>query len=263
MVDNGRHNMKKLEFNNKYHLGDCIFSIIYFNKVLRKYTNSEIIFYCNSNYHKQLKEICEERILLKPFQNKGESTWIGRDGLYHGNQGPFSGKYGSTKNTNEIYVHFYNYLSSKCGLDIVFETKYDILYDSDQYLNNIDQYDKNYDIMVINSVPLSGQFQYSELELNNIIIDISEKYKVITTKKVNNIDCTLDMDYSILDIAKLAYYIDKIITIHTAPHILTLNKWTINKYKRWIVFDNHHSYDYDYIEHYTNLNEMKQNINNI
>lgn len=249
----------ELHFNNPYNLGDCIFSIIYFNKLIKHDNSYRIIFHCNPDYHGQLKEISDNNnISLWPYCDIGESTWIGRDCLYHGTNGEYSGRYGQTTNFDEIYIHFYNYLSEKIKVDLKFNKAEDILYDSEQFLVDIDKYDLGYDLLVVNSTPLSRQFPHSVTEFDNIVQELSATRNVVTTKKVEGIDCTMDNDFTVLDIAKLSYYTPDIIAIHTAPHILALNKFTINKFKRWAIFDLHHSYSYNFMNHYTTLSGFQE-----
>lgn len=251
----------ELHFNNQYHLGDCIFSIIYFNKIIKLNSVTRIIFYCQPQYHEQLQELIEGDIVLEPWRDSGESTWINRELMYHGNIGNFNGVYGRTKNTDEIYIHFYNYLSKRNGLNITFNTREDILYDSEKYLIDINNYNLGYDVLVINSSPLSGQFPHSSNKFDDIIRKLNLRKRVITTKKVSGIDCTLDNKFTVLDIAKLSYHIKYVIAIHTAPHILMLNKFTIDRFKKWIMFDLRHNYSYSFMKHYPTLDKfMEDNI---
>lgn len=247
-----------MNFNNNYHLGDCVFSIIYFNKVCRTHCDLEINFYCNISYHWELTQIIEfpDRIHLFPYEDKGESTWINREGFYHGN-GSFKGKFARMKYYDEIYIYFYNYLSKICDIDFCVHENIDTLYDSNLYLEGIEDFANSYEYLVVNSEPLSKQFVHDPECLNQIIIDLSKQYNVITTKKIDGIDCTLDNQYSLLDIGRISYFIKRFICIHTAPHILTLNKFNHHNIEQWICLHNRHSINFNFVKSFKSHKELQ------
>ena len=248
-----------LSFHNEYHLGDCIFTIIYINKLCRYDRSINIKFYCNKEYHNQLHELIEytERVSLLQFEKKGESTWINRENLYHGDK-IFKGKYAQYYYYDNIYIDFYNYLSNKNKIDLKFVSNREILFDSFEENEDLYSYKFDYDILIVNSSPKSDQFTFCEKELAIIIKEIARRFKVITTKKINGIPCTTDSQYSILEIGKLSCYIRNFICIHTAPHILTINNINIDIIENWYCLHNRHSINFDFVKHSRDLTQLRK-----
>lgn len=248
-----------LNFHNKYHLGDCIFTIIYINKLCRYDKRIKVKFYCNRDYHNQLYELieCKEKVSLFEFKEIGESTWINRDNLYHGDK-LFKGKYAQYYYYDNIYIDFNNYLSNKINIDLKFINNKEILFDSFIENEELYSYKFDYDILIVNSTPHSKQFSYCEEEFNCLIRVIAKKFKVITTKKVEGIECTIDSGYSILEIGKLSCFIRIFICIHTAPHILTINNINIDKIENWYCLHNRHSINFDFVKHSRDLSELRK-----
>ena len=68
----------------------------------------------------------------------------------------------------------------------------------------------------------------SGADWNNFCIILNKKYKIITTKKVDGILCTLDDNLSLKDIASLSTNIKNIIAINTGVVPGLLNEYTLN-----------------------------------
>jgi hypothetical protein len=112
-----------------------------------------------------------------------------------------------------------------------------------------------YNILIINSVPASGQFDYND-SFDQTIQQLASRYRVITTKKVVGVDCTLDTGMSLVDIGALAANCDHLVAIETGPHSACLNKWTVQNIKSWIVGHNTNSFLYNNSLAVKNMNEL-------
>ena len=91
---------------------------------------------------------------------------------------------------------------------------------------------KNIDILIINSKPLSWQYDaYNKLEWDDFIIRLSKKYKVAITQKIdtNNQNIVCLGDSSLKQIASVALGVTKIIAINTGPSIPLYNTDILNK----------------------------------
>ena len=67
---------------------------------------------------------------------------------------------------------------------------------------------------------------YAELNLYN------EKFKIVTTFKVNDVPCTLDDKLSIFKIGAISTHSKIIIAINTGPFTSILNIYTLNNIKK-------------------------------
>ena len=246
--------MRIIEFFNEYKLGDQIFHIHYCNKLIAV-NDLKIIFYCKKEYHDELTLWINDKnkIILEDLNKKPKRSincWL--NSMKHfDNRGIYDFFY------DKIYLAFYRDLSKKIGNIInPIGTPEEFLFDEKQIIEN-----KNilgeYDYLIINSRPNSYQWNYDEKDFDLLFAKLINKgYKIITTAKNNfKLDCTLDFNFSLLDIASLSLECKNIIGIHTAPHVPTMNKWNIENNKRMVFF---HNVGIDYSFH--NIESIKNKI---
>ena len=86
----------------------------------------------------------------------------------------------------------------------------------------------SYDILIVNSTPLSGQFNIPEYTANMLISELSSRYKIITTKKLSDIPCTSDYNMSLYQIGQLSMCCRCIIAVSTGPSWPALNIFNLN-----------------------------------
>lgn len=216
-----------MKFYNKYHLGDSIYSLIYLNNI--EIENIEYSF--NSSYYNELNNHNYKNISLTNDMN-GIDLWIQANNFW--------GKY-ITNNKNkyiyydDFYLNFYNDLSDKYKIKSNFNDLYDILYYHPNIENNRFE---NYDYFIMNSVPLSGQYKYNK---NDFIYFVNKLvysgYKIITTEKIDNVECTRDFNMNLLDIANLSIGCKNIIGVHSSPYSTALNKKSIDSVENWYVLN--------------------------
>ena len=92
---------------------------------------------------------------------------------------------------------------------------------------HLDDKYKKLDILIINSPPLSGQYNYNKPEWDKFIINLTNKYVVATTQKVNDSILSLD-NISVKNIAAMALNVKIIIAINTGPSIPLYNTDILN-----------------------------------
>jgi hypothetical protein len=103
--------------------------------------------------------------------------------------------------------------------DLLFNEKY--LIDD---LENIGPFD----YLVVNSVPLSGQFNGIN-QLDHYSIQLSKMYKIITTRKIQGICCTLDYKLSLYQIGCLSKKCKNLLMVSTGPSWFCLNTKTFKE----------------------------------
>ena len=207
-----------LVLQNGHHLGDNIINFIFFNKINDYIEENNIIihYHCLEKYHNNLTEFnCSKNIIIKDLENKGYVLWQG------------------------TVLKPYNYIEHKlCGMFNIFlkSASIPLLVNSFEYQDSelftryekLDDKYKNIDILVINSTPLSRQYDaYNKDIWDDFIIRLSQKFSVAATQKVNDNILSLH-DMSLKNIAAVALKVKKIIAINTGPSIPLYNTDILN-----------------------------------
>jgi hypothetical protein len=234
-------------FHNEFHLGDNIFNMILFYN-LKKYiehNNILIYYYCQSKYLNQVIEfIPSKNIHLFSIDKKPKNSlqiWV--------NNKYFGYNHDNTDNQkisfNKFYINFFNIVLNKIFIPIKLTN---LLYFDTDLLNkyeNIHEKYKNIDILILNSEPLSGQYNYNKQEWDNYIILLNTKYKIVTTTKVNDTTLsTMDDNLTIKNIAALSTKVKIIIAINSGVVPGLLNSYTLINIKQFYTFDDRCFYSY-------------------
>ena len=237
----------RIEFYNEYHLGDNVFHLTFLRK-LCAVTNDNFVYCVNANYLPELQHHIvgyESRIELRTLEQRLPSAinaWIGEIYYQHPNNFMF----------DWFYVDWFNYLTTK-----IYGETFNITLVSN-YLPLSKKVD-GYDYLVINSVPCSGQFAYYN-SLDATLQQLSDSRRIITTKKVPGVECTLDYNMNLIDIGTIASNSDNIIAINTGPISTCLNQWAIKNVKSWVIAANNHSYSFPNVTIAKDMNELVKEI---
>jgi len=237
---------KIIHMHNEWHLGDNVFNFILFYNIkdYLKENDITIFYYAQPYYLRQLKEfIPNKHVALFEIVAKPENSlqlWYANPNL------------GYTIKThcsyNKSYVTWFNKVLEGLVIPITINklsyTDPDLLY---RYENLNDVY-KNLDILVVNSNACSGQFTYCEKNWAYCINKLHERYKITTTKKIENVLSTTDADLTIKDIAALSTKVKVIIAINTGVVPGLLNIYTLTNVKKFYTFDNQRWYTYPNFE---------------
>lgn len=242
--------------HNLYHLGDNIFSLIFINNIV-EHNNVNIEYSCRHNFLSELSHHNYKDINLSPLTQIYNSvdTWI------QGNN--YWGEYCISQKEkedyyyyDEFYLKFYSNLSNRNELKHSFNDIEDTLY----YHPDLEKrrYD-DYDFLIINSRGGSGQFQYIPNDFKLLVNNLNNKgYKLITTEKIDDFDCTRDTNMNLKDIANLAIGCKNVIAVHTAPMVTALNKISIKTVNKWILLnDKNISYRLLDVDVYDDVKKIK------
>lgn len=216
-----------LTFYNEYHQGDCIYHTHFCNLILDRYPEVDnITNYFHQSYIDQsndfVKDMYRNRIVNKSLDNRDEykkhiNSWINRDNMFN------DWVVNPPNYFDDLYADVYNSIITECGLVSSF-TGSDLLLDD----ISTDHFDK-YDILLVNSIPHSGQWNYNGAEFDKFLFECKERdLNIITTAKSvahPDIPTTTNSGYvTLYDIYKLSTKCDNIIGIHTSPFIVSVNK---------------------------------------
>lgn len=234
--------MREISFCNGYHLGDNVNHIHYLRKLCENYGDIRFFYYIKSSYFDELNVFIEdlkEQIILKKLEDRpldSINAWVGSIPIN-------GGKSGGVFLLNDRYKLFYDTISANIGLENPIKTSYDMILDAPCI--NLANTIGNYDILLINSVPLSGQYSLNDTDFKNKVDEWKEKYTIITTRKIDSFPCTLDYKYNLVQIANMSIRVKYIVGIATAPIIPCFNVWNIDSVKKWFVLSKRSTYSYN------------------
>jgi hypothetical protein len=159
-------------------------------------------------------------------------------------------------NYNIFYKKFFNIVLKKLKFNISVNklayydedilTRYDLL--PNKY--------KEFDILILNSQPHSGQYDYNKSSWDNYIIELNSQFKILTTTKVDGVLCTYDDKLTIKDIASLSTKAKIIIAINSGVVPGLLNYYTLTNVKRFYIFDNRCFYSYPNFENRNHITDI-------
>ena len=236
--------------HNIYGLGDSVFNMILF-KLIKEYiidNNIQIYYYTKKEHIYQLNQFNDNKNVkifsldIKP--EKSLELWINNKYFNYTHIDVCNNNSKKRINYNKYYLNFFNIVLRKLKFNTSISS---ILYSDNDLLTRVDtippEY-KNFDILIINSQPFSGQYKYKKYIWDKYIKIINSKFKIVTTTKVNGVLCTFDKRLSIKDIASLSTKAKVIISINSGVLPGLLNTETVNRVKQVYVFDDNSSYSY-------------------
>jgi hypothetical protein len=240
--------MREINFISETHLGDCIFTVDFLNKMIKLDDKIKVNYYIYEKHKSQIEELIEQpdKIRALNYSDAPKSSyraWMAQYGQI--TYIPFD--------FNKLKIEFYKLLCNQYDLKNPYDNYLDLLFDHKD-LSPIN--DNKWDLLVLNSDPLSNQLGSKFLDWETFLNNFKHK-KIITTKKVEGVPCTLDYNYSIFDIAKLSLSVNKIVGVHTGPWHVIMNKKNYDAGKKFYYIDNNCYYTYDNCVKIDNLDIFK------
>lgn len=227
-------------FKSESHLGDCLLHAHFMRKVVEKNPNITFDFYLIDKHWDQTKEYINDIPQIKCLNyndcpNDHLRGWVAQFGIPP-LPCPLDG----------LRLYSYRKLSEKMNIECPFRDEYDLLYDNSAIEKT--SYDlPSFDVLLINSIPLSNQINYNKDDYVEWCKSIQDKNKtVITTNQISNIPCTLDYNLSVMGIGALAINCKIIAGIGTGSMQCCLNVWTQNKKIYYI--DQNHTFNMSHIQ---------------
>jgi hypothetical protein len=219
---------------NPTHLGDNLISLNYLRRIALGNPKITIKHYCPEVYIPQLLPILSGVFNLEIYSinfapENSINIWIGYDNYY----------YSSLLKNNWVSFHldFFKYLSTIINVTNPIQNKDDLLFDYPA-LNPEGKNFQNFDFLIINSTPLSGQiYDYDQnylINLTSILINLG--YSVVTTHPNGSRKSTMELGLTISDIGLLSSYASIIIGIPNGPMWTTFNIFNKSKVKFRIIW---------------------------
>lgn len=261
-------NLNIIYLHNIYGLGDSVFNIIFFHLIKEYIINNkiQIYYYTKNEYIYQLNEFNDNsNVRIFPLDKKPINSidlWINNEYFNY----TYTKFYDNNKKVNNridyngYYLHFFNIVLHKLNFNTSISS---ILYsDNDlltRFTENIPLEYKHFDILILNSQPFSGQYDYKKHIWDKYIKILNSKFKILTTTKVDGVLCTFDIRLSIKDIASLSTQAKVIIFINSGVFPGLLNIKTIQCVKQFYVFDNKCYYSYPNFKNKNCITEISFN----
>jgi len=223
---------------NTGHLGDNVFNIFYFNFISNYIENNNILikYHIDKKHHHQIKELnISKNVLILDYKPKGVHFAIMsfnyfNNCLFYGFFKPFY--------QDKLYIDFFKETSDKLNIPIYMDKIINIDNTLINDYQNLDSKYKDIDILIINSIPFSGQIKININEWDNFIKNLyNNNFKIVTTYKVENIPCTLDDNLTLRKIGAISTRSKIIIGINTSPMTMVYNNITFNYCKIIFYFD--------------------------
>lgn len=118
------------------------------------------------------------------------------------------------------------------------------LFQKEEYLIKIyEQLDPKYkdiDVLIINAVPQSYQFNYNKEQFDETARQLSKKFRVVTTSPVDSsIPCTIDDGLKMQDIGAVSTHAKYILAVFSGPLIPCFNLHTKEHVKKWLILQSY------------------------
>ena len=213
-----------------YRLGDNLAHLHFLRAMARKYSGTLFTHACHLCYIDQLSEVVwdVENIRLIPLDYKAHGSidaWK--------NAGGFWDNHLLKNNYGRFYLAFFNYLAELMELESPLAVVSDLLFDYPA-INKSTRLSADFDFLIINSKPLSNQWQrYSETEMTALIGILSKRYSVVTTQPCRlDVPCTAGKNFTVTSIGTLSLSCKYILGASTGPSWPTFNVWNKESVKR-------------------------------
>jgi len=207
---------------NEYRLGDNLVHLNYLRKVCKENPDLEFTHHVNPAYIDQLTPLVEDTAIglqglsIPPGAH---NAWIGRDNYFYNH--PLQHDWVA------FYLEWFDHLSNILEVSNPMACKEDFLFD---YPALNEPYDMEFDVLVINSAPSSGQLpdfnpQFFEKRVRELA---NQGLKVVTTAPTGMVSCTLDWDLDVTGIGAISKYCQHIEGVATGPMWTTFNIFNQN-----------------------------------
>lgn len=221
---------------NDFHLGDNLIFLHLLRALAKQRPGQRFVHFCHACHHVQLQEVVDDlpEIILQSFESPywekhhkdAIDTWKNSDGAWESS--PLRWDWSA------YTLWHHGVIARKLGFHPPFTCREHLLLDypalekdvwSDHHLLNL-----NYDVLVVNSEPCSGQFspmaQHGSGYLNPLIEKLTEKMTVITTSPTTFCDSTdkvSENGLSVSEIGSLSRRCHHVIGVMTGPFWACLN----------------------------------------
>jgi tetratricopeptide (TPR) repeat protein len=199
-------------------LGDNLSHLQLLRKLARRHPRTQFYHSAAEDYLPQLRELVVDlpNVELGSQVREGAiEVWKGHGGFWYSHP--------QKNDFCQFYVQWFDEVAKKMGLENPIKAPEHFLFDYPGLIRKT-PLDGNFDFLIINSPPMSGQLRnYSDL--SNTVLKLKNEfgYSVITTHPVLGAECTQDWKLTVTDIGALSRFCRFIIMVSTGPSWPTFN----------------------------------------
>ena len=254
VVGDGIHNNhSRVHYLHESHgIGDSVFNLIFFNLIEESIIADNILvcYFAKNEYIQQLTQFINPGLInnvklfsldKKPQQSM--ELWINNPYFGYTFDCSLINSQGSV-DYNDFYLNYFKHVLQTLTINANIQS---IMYSDNDLLVRADAIPTEYksvDILILNSVPYSGQYNYNKDDWDNYIMQLNSEFKIATTTKVDGVLCTFDENLTIKDIAALSTHAKVIIAINSGVFPGLLNVRTMETVKQFYIFDNRCHYSF-------------------
>ena len=237
-----QHRAATVQTYMEWHLGDNLIHLHFLRKLSEKYPELRFRHALRQAYISQCQEVVQDlpTIELVPLVEgqvpTGINAWKGADGFFFAH--PKKLEFGT------LYLDLFRKLAGQMGLSSPFKSADDLLFDYPAIANK--NIAARYDVLLINSRPLSEQFKsYREEDFFQLAHALQARgLTLISTEKIPGFDCTQEMHYSVTDIANISLSVRYFIAVCTGAMWPSMNVFNQEKHAFKIILNDHESIDF-------------------
>lgn len=256
MNNNIHHNYSRVYYLHDSHgIGDSVFNLIFFNLIEDRIVADNILFcyFMKKEYIQQLtqfiKPVLINNVKLFSLDKKPQPSielWINNPYFGHTFDCGIINSQNRVIDYNNFYLNYFKHVLHKLTINANIQS---MLYSDNDLLvraNTIPSEYKTVDILILNSVPYSGQYKYNKDIWDKYIqhINSNSNLKIVTTTKVEGVLCTFDQNMTIKDIAALSTQAKVVIAINSGVFPGLLNVHTMESIRQFYIFDNRCYYSF-------------------
>lgn len=239
-------------------LGDNLAHLHFLRKLAAAYPDHGFTHFCHGDYLDQLREVVSDipRIRLTAFAEAYfVSRWemrppdaLGSTNAWKNSSGFFD-RHPQKETYSAVMLDWYHELARRLGLESPLHTREDLLFDYPALnAKKIKFQSDPFDILIVNSPPLSGQAPrfYSE-QMDSLIGRLAQSYRIVTTFRRPGLDlpCTMDLNATVTGIGRLSQVCNAIVMVSTGPSWPTFNIWNRDSIKLRVVINEPEIVDLD------------------
>ena len=225
----------------QWHLGDNLLHLHFLRKLAQRYPELEFEHALNPAYFGQCQDVVDDlpqiRLLpLRPGEAPGLDGWKGAEGFFFSHPNRFA--FGA------LYIDLFAHLAHRLGLESPLKVPDDLLFDYPAICR--DKGLAAYDVLLVNSVPLSEQFKsYRAQDFVELAETLRARgLRVVTTHKIEGFDCTLEQQFSVTDIANLSLRVRYFIAVCTGAMWPSMNIFNQSIHQFRIILNDHETIDF-------------------
>lgn len=223
-------------FYCNYHLGDQIFTLWFLQNAAKLWPDLHFSLFVEPTYFEQVRELAvklKNLEITNVFNNHTQlEWWAGHWAVARRNP--------DSEHFVDSMMKLQGHLAMKYGMPGWPQlSKFDMLLEKECMSSDHPLRDESFDILYVNSSPLSGQCpNYNPDRVNRIARTLVERgFKVVTTHPCGlDVPCTSQLGLRLCHIGELASRCGMVAGVANAPFISTFNKLAWDRVGNWVNF---------------------------